>query len=312
MSSITDNDEKSKVPPIGSFEKDKDENDSIMTTPNIQSLSLDNSCQEKESVEEEKKPKVRRKRRIIKRSSKGGISSRQTIPSVIVDNPALRKAISTSLPSDYEFEIPKTIWRIQQSQCRHVALQLPEGLLLYSCIIADILKTYAWIGCSSSQKDDEEKEELQISILGDVTYGACCIDDLGAKALGADLLVHYGHSCLVPLTCTAIPCLYVFVELSVDVLHMVQCVQATLTPHTHVHVMGTVQVRTHIYTYFYVLFYVCYELITHLLTFFGIIICINNTMDIIIVSICCEFSGTNVDRTKFTSNNTSSKAIVQR
>ncbi len=32
--------------------------------------------------------------------------------------------------------------------------------------------------------------------MGDVTYGACCIDDFTAKALGADFLVHYGHSCL--------------------------------------------------------------------------------------------------------------------
>lgn len=33
-------------------------------------------------------------------------------------------------------------------------------------------------------------------ILGDVTYGACCIDDYTAIALGSDMLVHYGHSCL--------------------------------------------------------------------------------------------------------------------
>lgn len=33
-------------------------------------------------------------------------------------------------------------------------------------------------------------------IMGDVTYGACCVDDFTARALGADLMVHYGHSCL--------------------------------------------------------------------------------------------------------------------
>ena len=32
--------------------------------------------------------------------------------------------------------------------------------------------------------------------MGDVTYGACCVDDFSAKALGADFMVHYGHSCL--------------------------------------------------------------------------------------------------------------------
>lgn len=32
--------------------------------------------------------------------------------------------------------------------------------------------------------------------MGDVTYGACCVDDFTARALGVDFLVHYGHSCL--------------------------------------------------------------------------------------------------------------------
>jgi len=72
---------------------------------------------------------------------------------------------------------------------------------------------------------------------------ACCIDDLGAKALGADLLVHYGHSCLVPLTTTAIPCLYVFVEIRVDVQHLIECFCQTCPVGTRVHVMGTVQFR---------------------------------------------------------------------
>ena len=39
-------------------------------------------------------------------------------------------------------------------------------------------------------------------VMGDVTYGACCVDDFSAAALAADLLVHYGHSCLVPVDVT--------------------------------------------------------------------------------------------------------------
>ena len=33
-------------------------------------------------------------------------------------------------------------------------------------------------------------------IMGDVTYGACCVDDYSARALDCDFMVHYGHSCL--------------------------------------------------------------------------------------------------------------------
>lgn len=152
------------------------------------------------------------------------------IPDSISQNKALLSAISTSLPSDYDFEILKTIWRIETSKATHVALQMPEGLLMYACTIADILRKFS--------------VAKTLSVLGDVTYGACCIDDLGAKALGCDLLVHYGHSCLVPLTTTAIPCLYVFVEIRIDVDHLVESFCKTCDVGTRVHVMGTVQFRS--------------------------------------------------------------------
>jgi diphthamide synthase subunit DPH2 len=77
---------------------------------------------------------------------------------------------------------------------------------------------------------------VQVIILSDVTYGACCIDDLTAHKLGtyiyiyiiiykslpplivcivplchrchrwvgADFLVHYGHSCLISTNTTCI------------------------------------------------------------------------------------------------------------
>lgn len=61
--------------------------------------------------------------------------------------------------------------------------------------------------------------------MGDVTYGACCIDDYSAAALGAQLLVHYGHSCLVPVDHTTIPCLYVFVDIAIDVDHLVDTIR---------------------------------------------------------------------------------------
>jgi diphthamide biosynthesis enzyme Dph1/Dph2-like protein len=38
--------------------------------------------------------------------------------------------------------------------------------------------------------------EVETVIMGDVTYGACCVDDFTARALGCDFMIHYGHSCL--------------------------------------------------------------------------------------------------------------------
>jgi 2-(3-amino-3-carboxypropyl)histidine synthase len=134
------------------------------------------------------------------------------------------------LPAAYNFELSKSIDRIYKTQASHVALQMPEGLLMYATTLADILKR-----CSPFLS--------QISVLGDVTYGACCVADLDAKALGASLLIHYGHSCLVPIQHTVIPCLYVFVELQIDFLHMVECVCATIPDPTPLALLGTIQFR---------------------------------------------------------------------
>eukprot|EP00566_Odontella_aurita_P012473 CAMPEP_0113527196 /NCGR_PEP_ID=MMETSP0015_2-20120614/1162_1 /TAXON_ID=2838 /ORGANISM="Odontella" /LENGTH=478 /DNA_ID=CAMNT_0000425605 /DNA_START=8 /DNA_END=1444 /DNA_ORIENTATION=- /assembly_acc=CAM_ASM_000160 len=176
-----------------------------------------------------------RRRRVVRRSKRAGRGGQHPsdVPDHIAKNPALLEAIRTSLPSDYSFEICKTLHRIETLKSRHVALQLPEGLLMYACSIADVLRRFSPPGLCES-----------VSVLGDVTYGACCVDDLGARALGCDLLVHYGHSCLVPIQETVVKCLYVFVEIRIDVKHAVECFCETCPEGTRVHVMGTVQFRT--------------------------------------------------------------------
>jgi diphthamide biosynthesis enzyme Dph1/Dph2-like protein len=42
-------------------------------------------------------------------------------------------------------------------------------------------------------------------LLADVTYGACCIDDYTAREMGAEMIVHYGHSCLSGLSVSVSP-----------------------------------------------------------------------------------------------------------
>lgn len=61
------------------------------------------------------------------------------IPSSIAEDPLLLSALE-ALPANYNFEVPKTIWRLRQMGARSVALQFPEGLLLYACTIADIIE----------------------------------------------------------------------------------------------------------------------------------------------------------------------------
>lgn len=124
----------------------------------------------------------------IKSNSSLKLKQNHSIPDYILNNLFLKEAISL-LPINYNFEIHKTIWKILNESISTVALQFPEGLLMYSCIISDIIMRFTGI---------------KVIILGDVTYGACCIDDFTAQKLGAGLLIHYGHSCLVPINTTKI------------------------------------------------------------------------------------------------------------
>lgn len=39
------------------------------------------------------------------------------------------------------------------------------------------------------------------------------------------LQVHYGHSCLVPVDVTSLPCMYVFVDIKMDTEHFVASVR---------------------------------------------------------------------------------------
>jgi len=162
------------------------------------------------------------------------ITRRRNEKAPVVDPILLEKTMKESgLPTAYSFEIEKTVQRIMNLKAGHIALQMPEGLLLYATVISDVLQRLA-------------PTLQQVSILGDVTYGACCVDDLGAQALGAEMLVHYGHSCLVPIQHTAIPCLYVFVEITIDVQHLIDCLDLTLSSEVekpHVYLLGTIQFR---------------------------------------------------------------------
>jgi 2-(3-amino-3-carboxypropyl)histidine synthase len=124
--------------------------------------------------------------------------------------------------------VHKTVWRLRRAKTRSLALQFPEGLLLFATTLADIFQTH----CPSVE---------DVVILGDVTYGACCVDDYTAASLGCDFLVHYGHSCLVPVDVTGLPCLYVFVDIAFDTQHLVDCVCANFEEGASLVLAGTIQ-----------------------------------------------------------------------
>ncbi|XP_070761907.1 2-(3-amino-3-carboxypropyl)histidine synthase subunit 1 isoform X1 [Enoplosus armatus] len=162
-----------------------------------------------------KKPTVRGPRRVANQ-----------IPDEILQDPELQEAIK-ALPANYNFEIHKTVWRVKQANAKRVALQLPEGLQMFACVIADIIERFT---------------EADTIVMGDVTYGACCLDDFTARALGADFMVHYGHSCLIPIDSTAgIKMLYVFVDIQMDNAHFLDTVKFNFSPGQSLAIVSTIQ-----------------------------------------------------------------------
>ncbi|XP_061326040.1 2-(3-amino-3-carboxypropyl)histidine synthase subunit 1 isoform X1 [Pezoporus flaviventris] len=150
----------------------------------------------------------------------------QQVPEEILGNVELREA-AEALPRNYNFEIPKTIWRIRQARAKKVALQMPEGLLMFACTIADIIERFT---------------DAEAVVMGDVTYGACCVDDYTARALGADFLVHYGHSCLIPIDTTqGLKMLYVFVDIKIDTAHFLETIRFNFPAGTSLALVSTIQ-----------------------------------------------------------------------
>jgi 2-(3-amino-3-carboxypropyl)histidine synthase len=103
---------------------------------------------------------------------------------------------------------------------------MPEGLLMFACTIADILEQFC---------------DVETLVMGDATYGACCIDDFTARALGCDFLVHYGHSCLIPVDQTPIKTLYVFVDIQIDPPHLLATIRRNFDDGDHLALVATIQ-----------------------------------------------------------------------
>lgn len=125
------------------------------------------------------------------------------------------------LPENYNFEVAKTLSTIKKLNAKKITLQFPDGLLSYAPIIIDGIQTHTGADCV---------------ILSDVVYGACCVDDDSIKS---DLLVHYGHSCLIPITDMNTRALYIFVDIKIDIDHLCDLIVKNF--HEKVAIIGTIQ-----------------------------------------------------------------------
>lgn len=125
------------------------------------------------------------------------------------------------------YEISRTINEIRKCRYKRIALQFPDRLLSDAPRVATALREGLKpakcpddanpgldLDIQELDPDNEDEEEVRPYILGDTSYGACCVDEIAAEHINADVVVHYGRACLSPTA--RLPVIYVFVNQELD------------------------------------------------------------------------------------------------
>ncbi|OJJ46887.1 hypothetical protein ASPZODRAFT_131790 [Penicilliopsis zonata CBS 506.65] len=146
------------------------------------------------------------------------------------------------------YDIERTLQEIRRERYKRIALQFPDEMLPDAPRVFQLLSrgvqegggrsedrnNTAENGSGEGDAGDAAAAELvrsadrldvsdrdgpaQFYILADTSYGTCCVDEVAAEHVNADVVVHYGRSCLSPTA--RLPVIYVFThrELALDPL----------------------------------------------------------------------------------------------
>ncbi|KAG8215726.1 putative diphthamide synthesis protein-domain-containing protein [Butyriboletus roseoflavus] len=112
------------------------------------------------------------------------------------------------------YEVERTAEIILKGDYKRVALQFPDELLRDAVSVYRLLKRIVGNG-------------HDVYVLADTSYGNCCVDEVAAQHVDADLMVHYGHACMSKTS--RLPVVYIFGRKPIDVEDCVQELSKLLT-----------------------------------------------------------------------------------
>ncbi|KAM7308494.1 2-(3-amino-3-carboxypropyl)histidine synthase subunit 2 [Ixodes scapularis] len=122
-------------------------------------------------------------------SSSGRAAIDQTLDASVE---SLARTSDSEIASKYEIE--RCVAWIQDHGYKTIALQFPDEMLIDSVRVTLLIQ--------------KAVVDARLFILGDTSYGSCCVDEVAAEHIQADSIIHFGHSCLsVP---SKLPVLFVF------------------------------------------------------------------------------------------------------
>ena len=135
------------------------------------------------------------------------------------------------------YEIKRTVDEIRHGKYKRIALQFPDHMLTHAPRVFEALQKELRIQDESQdvtealEKVSLEADQERLCILGDSSYGACCVDEVAAEHVSADVVVHYGRTCLSPTQ--RLPVIYVFTFRPLDLDTVVTSFQKTYPDKDH-------------------------------------------------------------------------------
>ncbi|KAI1042231.1 hypothetical protein LB505_003122 [Fusarium chuoi] len=128
------------------------------------------------------------------------VPAADSIPKSTLSDDALRET----------YEVVRTADEIRAGGWRRIGLQFPDFMLVDAPRVVEALSKEL----SANDAQEEGKAERRIYILADSSYSACCVDEIAAEHVSADVVVHYGRTCLSPTS--HLPAIYVYTTHDLD------------------------------------------------------------------------------------------------
>lgn len=125
------------------------------------------------------------------------------------DNGQNRSTIIDAKQLLYDYYVEKTAKVVSEyahGDIFYVALQFPDHLLHLAPSICEALGRFTVT--NQNEQGTTSMTRVIYFVLGDTSYGECCVDEVAAHHLSGNLIVHYGSACLSPTR--SLPALYVF------------------------------------------------------------------------------------------------------
>jgi diphthamide biosynthesis protein 2 len=170
------------------------------------------------------------------------------------------------------YDIDRTLKEIREARYKRIALQFPDDMLPDAPRVFQLLSR----GLDSRNATDSNTTQTQndgtsttvdsdglahsvsqlsvadtaelsprLYILADTSYGTCCADEVAAEHVDADVVVHYGRSCLSPTS--RLPVIYVFTHKPLPIDPVVRAFKGTYPdPTTKVILAADVTYTDHI------------------------------------------------------------------